>query len=91
MNADLLSPYYLNWKKEFCEKGFNMDIHYHYYNCLYTEQTPWSLCASEAAGPQASSNTRHKGLAVNQRTRDPGPVLAERELSLRGEGSGSRP
>jgi len=32
----------------------------------------------------------HKGLAVNQRTHDPDPVLAERELSLRGEGFGSR-
>lgn len=32
-----------------------------------------------------------KGLAVNQRTRDPGPVLAERELSLWGEGFGCRP
>lgn len=30
-------------------------------------------------------------LAVNQRTRDPGPVLAERELSLLAEGVGSRP
>lgn len=90
MNADLLSSY-LNCKKEFCEKRFNMDIHYHYYNCLYTEQTPWSFCASEAVSLQASSNTEHKGLAVNQRTHDPGPVLAERELSLWGEGFGSRP
>lgn len=91
MNADLLSSYYLNCKREFCEKKFNMVIHYHYYNCLYTEQTPWSLCASGAVSRQASSNTQHKGLAVNQRTHDPGPVLAERELSLWGEGFGSRP
>lgn len=63
-----------------------MDIHYHYYNCLYTEQTPWSFCASESLSLQASSNTEHKGLAVNQKTHDPGPVLAERELSLWGEG-----
>lgn len=32
-----------------------------------------------------------KELAVNQRTRDPGPVLAERELSLWGEDFGCRP
>ena len=31
-------------------------------------------------GLQAASNTQHKELAVNQRTHDPGPVLAEREL-----------
>lgn len=61
-----------------------MVIHYHYYNCLSTEETPWSPRASGAGSLQASSNTQHKGLAVNQRTRDPGPVLAERELSLRG-------
>ncbi len=36
-------------------------------------------------------HTQHNGLAVNQRTHDPGPVLAERGLSLRGEGFGSRP
>lgn len=59
-----------------------MLIHYHYYNWLYTEETPWSPCAAGAGRLQASSNTQHKGLAVNQRTRDPGPVLSERELSL---------
>lgn len=52
---------------------------------------PGSPCASGAVSLQASSNTQHKGLAVNQRTHDPGPVLAERGLSLRGEGFGSRP
>ncbi len=91
MSADLLSSYYLNCRREFCGKSFNMVIHYHYYNCLYTEETPCSCCASGAVSLQASSNTQHKGPAVNQRTRDPGPVLAERELSLRGEGFGSRP
>ena len=68
-----------------------MDIHYHYYNCLYTEQTPWSFCASAAVSLQASSNAQHKELAVNQRTHDPGPIHTERELSLRGEGFGCRP
>lgn len=88
MSSDIPSSYYLNCKKQFCEKRFNMVIHYHYYNCLHTEETPWSPSASLQA---SSYNTRHKGLAVNQRTRDPGPVLAERELSLRGEAFGSRP
>lgn len=40
-----------------------------------------------AASPRDSSSTLHKGPAVNHRTRDPGPVLAERELLLRGFGS----
>lgn len=61
MNADLLSSYYSNGKKEFCEKRFNMVIHYHYYNCLHREEPPWSACASGAGGLQASSNTQHKG------------------------------
>lgn len=85
------SARFLLLKDEFCEKRFNMLIHYHYYNWLYTEETPWSPCAAGAGRLQASSNTQHKGLAVNQRTRDPGPVLSERELSLQGEGFGSRP
>lgn len=45
----------------------------------------------EAVSLQASSNTQHKGLAVNQRTHDPGPVLAESELSLQGQGAGLDP
>lgn len=57
MDADLLPPFYLNCRKQFGEKSFNMVIHYRYYNCLHTEETPWSACASEAAGPQACSNT----------------------------------
>lgn len=80
------SSYYLNCRKEFCGERFNMVIHYHYYNCLHREQTPWFLCSSL----QSSSDTAHKGQAVNQRTHDPDPVLAERELSLQGEGFGSR-
>lgn len=42
-------------------------------------------------GPAVSRPHSTIGLAVNQRTRDPGPVLAERELSLLAEGVGSRP
>lgn len=59
MEADLLSSYYSNGQKEFCEKRFNMVIHYDYCNCLYREEPPWSACASGAGGPQASSNTQH--------------------------------
>lgn len=91
MDADLLSSYYSNGKKEFCEKRFNMVIHYDYYNCLYREEPPWSACASGAAVCRPPLTHSTIGLAVNQRTRDPGPVLAERELSLLGEGVGSRP
>lgn len=45
---------------------------------LHREQTPWSF--------SASLHTAQRARAVNQRTRDPGPVLAERELSLQGQG-----
>lgn len=68
-SADLLSSYHLNRRKEFCEKRFNMDIHYHYYNCLYRAQTPWAFCASEAASLQASSNAPHKG--AGRKSEDP--------------------
>lgn len=79
-------------KKEFCEKRFNMVIHYDYYNCLYREEPPWSGWAGGGRGVDRPPLTHSTiALTVNQRTRDPGPVLAERELSLLAEGVGSRP
>lgn len=69
MDADLLSSYYSNGKKEFCEKRFNMVIHYDYYNCLYREEPPWSACASGAGSLQASSNTQHN--RTGRKSQDP--------------------
>lgn len=52
-------------------KRFNMVIHYHYYNCLYREEPPWSACASGAGSLQASSNTQHK--RTGRKSEDPWP------------------
>lgn len=50
-------------------KRFNMVIHYHYYNCLYREEPPWSACASGAGSLQASSNSQHK--RTGRKSEDP--------------------
>lgn len=85
-NADLPS-YYSNGKEEFCEKRFNMVIHYHYYNCLHTEETPWSLPPSLLPG--GAGLLQHTTQRAGRKSEDPATLTLS---SLRASShSGARP
>lgn len=91
MNADLLSSYYSNGKRSFVKRALIWSFIIITIIASIERSHPGLPVPVGPAVYRPPLTHSTKGLAVNQRTRDPGPVLAERELSLQGEGFGSRP